>query len=63
MTWFKTLDRNDVMYFCGLTMVFVGLSLSVSVTTALIVVGAVMSLVSVVASFFVTGLAARGPHK
>lgn len=62
-SWVNALDRNDVMYFFGLAMVFVGLSLSVSVATALIIVGAVMSGVSVVASFFVTGLSARSPSK
>lgn len=61
--WLKTFDRNDLMYFCGLAMLFIGLSLAVSIATALVVVGTAMSLVSVFASFFVTSLSARGPHK
>jgi hypothetical protein len=45
------LDRNDIVYYAGLTMLFVGLALSVSVETALVVVGASLAAVALVNSY------------
>lgn len=56
MTWLKSLDRNEVTYWVGLAMLFIGLSLRVSVATALIVTGAAMALESVVTSYLATWL-------
>lgn len=55
-TWISKLDTNDVFYYAGLVMLFVGLSLSVSVATALTVVGAALALVSFVNSLIVVWL-------
>jgi hypothetical protein len=53
-TWFKSLDRNELTYWLGLLMLFAGLSLSVSVATALTVTGAVMAAESVLTSYLAT---------
>lgn len=45
------LDRNDIVFYAGLTMLFVGLALSVSVETALVVVGAILAAVALVNSY------------
>jgi hypothetical protein len=50
-TWFTSLDRNELSYWIGLLMLFAGLSLSVSVATALTVTGAVMAAESVLTSY------------
>ncbi len=49
--WLNSLDRNEVTYWIGLIMLFVGLSMRVSVETALIVVGAVIAAESVITSY------------
>lgn len=56
MTWIKSLDRYEVTYWIGLGMLFAGLTLSVSIATALIVTGAVMALESVITSYLATWL-------
>lgn len=49
--WLKSLDRNEVTYWLGLLLLFAGLAFRVSVETALIVVGAVLTVESVVSSY------------
>lgn len=52
----KSLDRNEKTYWAGLLMIFIGLALSVSVATALIITGAAMALESVITSYLATWL-------
>lgn len=52
----QSLDRNEVTYWFGLLLLFVGLAIRVSVATALIVSGAIVLTTSVASSFFVTWL-------
>ena len=59
MTWLHSLDRNDLTYWLGLLMLFVGLVLSVSAETALIVVGAAIAGESVVTSYLAAWIGAR----
>ena len=54
--WLKSLDRNELTYWVGLALLFVGLCLRVSVATALIVTGAIITLESVVTSYMITWL-------
>lgn len=61
MKWIKSLDRNEVTYWVGLVMLFLGLTLSVSAATALIVTGALIALESMVTSFFETWLIVNQP--
>lgn len=60
-TWISKLDTNDVFYYAGLVMLFVGLSLSVSVATALTVVGAALAVVSFINSLVVVWLSKGTP--
>jgi hypothetical protein len=57
----KKFDPQDMVYYAGLTMLFVGLALVVSVGTALSVVGAVLTGVSLVNSY-VRILLSRSDH-
>ena len=47
----KKLDANDLIYYAGLAMLFAGLAFTVSVGTALIVVGAVLAGVALTNSY------------
>jgi hypothetical protein len=49
--WLKSLDENAVTYRIGLVMLFAGLAISVSVATALIIVGGAMAAESVITSY------------
>lgn len=44
-------DLNDLFYYAGLTMLFIGLALTVSIGTALIVVGSVLAGVALINSY------------
>ncbi len=57
--WIKSLNRNEVNYWLGLALLFVGLSVRVSIATALIVTGAVITLESVITSYLATWLSLR----
>lgn len=63
MAWLKNIDRYEVTYWIGLVMLFVGLSLRVSVATALIVVGGVMALESVITSYMNAWIGIQGSKK
>ncbi len=64
MNFLKSLDRNEKTYWVGLVMLFIGLTLSVSIATALIVTGAAMALESVVTSYLATWLSMQqSPRK
>lgn len=54
LNWFRTQDRNELTYWLGLLMLFAGLSLSVSVATALVVTGAAVAFESVITSYLAT---------
>lgn len=57
MNYLKSLERNEITYWFGLCLLFIGLALSVSVATALTVVGVAITLESVVTSYMVTWMA------
>lgn len=63
VAWIQTLDRNEIAYWVGLIMLFVGLTLRVSIATALIVTGAVIALESVVTSYLSTWLMVNQPPR
>ncbi len=52
-------DRNELTYWLGLLMLFVGLAVGVSTETALIVVGGVIAAESVVTSYLAAWIGAR----
>lgn len=49
--WFVEFDKNLLTYWLALAMIFVGLVLSVSVATALIVCGSILVTVSIANSY------------
>jgi len=51
MAWLRSLTRNDLAYCMGLAMLFGGLAWGVSTATALVVVGAVIAIESVITSY------------
>lgn len=61
--WMYSLDRNEVTYWLGLAMLFSGLSLGVSVATALIVIGAIVAAESVITSYLATWMASSARKK
>ena len=60
---FNSLDRNERVYWVGLGMLFLGLTINVSVATALIVTGSAMALESVVTSYLATWLSWKSTRK
>lgn len=63
MSFLKSLDRNEMTYWVGLGMMFIGLTLSVSIATALVVIGSAMALESVVTSYLATWLSWKSSRK
>lgn len=61
--WLLSLERNEITYWLGLLMLFAGVASSVSVATALIVVGASMAAESVVTSYLATWMAFSSTRK
>ena len=59
ITWLGAQDRNDLTYWLGLLMLFVGLTWSASLFTALTVVGAIMAVESVITSYMAQWIKAR----
>lgn len=57
--WVRSLDRNEVTYWSGLLLLFVGVGLSVSVATALMVVGGVLTVESVITSYLATWISEK----
>ncbi len=55
--WFASLDRNEITYWVGLLMLFVGLSINVSIATALAIVGTAMAAESVITSYLASWIA------
>lgn len=51
MKFLENADRNEITYWIGLALLFVGLTIGVSVATALIVCGAAMAVESVLTSY------------
>ena len=51
MNWINTLDRGEIAYYIGLLMLFIGISFSVSVASAFVVVGTVIVAESVITSY------------
>lgn len=51
MKFLKNLGSNQVMYWLGMSMMFTGLSLSVSVATALAVCGGIIAFVEIATSY------------
>jgi hypothetical protein len=63
MIWLRSLDHNEIAYWLGLLMLCGGLSLRVSMETALIVVGASLAVESVVTSYLATWMASLSTRK
>lgn len=63
MRFLKSLEREEVTYWLGLVLLFIGLSAGVSVATALIVTGAAMASESVITSYLATWLSIRSARK
>ena len=61
--WLLSLERNEITYWLGLLMLFAGVAISVSVATALIVVGASMAAESVVILYLATWMALSSTRK
>lgn len=59
MDWIWKQDRHDLTYAAGCLLLFVGLSFSVSVATALVVVGAVLAFESVLTSYVAAWISTR----
>ncbi len=59
ITWLHSVDRNDLTYLLGLLMLFIGLAVSVSTETALIVVGAAIAGESIITSYLAAWIGAR----
>ena len=59
MSWLRRQDRNELSYWMGLLMLFVGLSLGVSIATALWIVGAVMVVESVTTSYIASWISEK----
>ena len=57
--FWKSLDRNEVTYWVGLAMLFAGLTLSVSMATALVVTGAILISVGILNSLVMVWLAGK----
>lgn len=57
--WLKKQDRNEFTYWVGLFLLFIGISASVSIATALTVIGAAMSLESVLTSYLATWISEK----
>lgn len=53
-------DWNDWFYYCGLVLLFSGLSLEISIGTALIVIGAIVAAVAVANSYIAVWLSRHG---
>jgi len=59
IAWIQTLDRYEITYWVGLGMLFAGLSLGVSIATALVVTGSILVMISFLNSLIVIWAAAR----
>ncbi len=62
-TWLKSLERNEVTYWIGLFLLFVGLAILVSVAMALVVVGGVIAAESVITSYLAMWMASLARKK
>lgn len=56
---FPSIDRNELTYWLGLGLLFIGLTLGVSVATACCVAGSLIILESVTTSYLATWMATR----
>lgn len=63
LTWYQAADKNTLAYWSGLALLGLGVTLSVSVATALVVVGAILVVISTASSFYMTHLATRTPKR
>ena len=59
LAFLQSPERNELAYWLGLLLLFLGLSLGVSMATALIVTGAVIAGESVLTSYVASWLGAR----
>lgn len=59
LNWLRTTDRNELTFWLGLLLLFIGLSGSVSVFAALTVVGVLMAGESVITSYIAQWIKAR----
>ncbi len=59
ITWLQSLERSEQTYWLGMIMLFVGLTWSVSVFVALIIVGAGIAVESVITSYLALWFGSR----
>ena len=59
VAWLRGMDRNDLTYWLGLLMLFIGLTWFASMAIALSVVGAGMALESVITSYLAQWIKTR----
>ncbi len=59
IAWLRSLERSEQTYWLGMIMLFVGLTWSVSVFVALIVVGAGIAIESVITSYLALWFGSR----
>lgn len=62
-TWLQSFEREEVTYWVGLALLFIGLTIRVSVATALIVTGAIIVVESVITSYLATWLVWKSEAK
>lgn len=62
-TWLKSLERNEVTYWIGLFLLFLGLAILVSVAMALVVVGGAIAAESVITSYLAMWMASLARKK
>lgn len=55
----RAMDRNELLYWLGLALLFAGLALGVSVATALTVIGGVIAAESVLTSYLAMWIQVR----
>ena len=58
-----SVDRNELTYWLGLVLLFIGLSLGVSVATAFCVAGGLIVLESLITSYLATWMGVRMAQK
>ena len=57
--WIQTKDRNEITYWVGLLMLFIGLAIYKSIPLALTITGGAMALESVLTSYLVAWINER----
>lgn len=59
LAWLASIDRNELTFWLGLLLLFIGLVVGVSVATALIVTGAIVTGESILTSYIAQWFGSR----